>query len=514
MFASAKNDAPTSDEPPHILSGYAALKFGKDYIDPEHPLLVKSLAAAPLVFQDIKFEQGDPNFVTQKRTLDVGKMYDASRRFLNYSGNNPDAILFSARLPLIALTTLFGLLVFLFAKRLFGLAAALTATFLYATEPNILAHGRFVNTDTAAAGFILTSIFALFLYRESQSIKNLIFLILSLSVALLSKYSALYLLPLTLVLMTWIYLTQSSRPWRHLIFVVVGVSAAISLFYGLISFRDQGPIGFFPYEFFKGAFLVQHQLTSDQRFSYLLGEGYYGSRWYYFPVLVLAKTQLLTLALFTFSLTLTTLKKFPLKGKGLVLISLPYVVFLALALSAKLNIGVRHVLPFYLFMILFASAAFAFLINYLLKGGRAGLVLAAALTLVIFGGRVWSVATTFPGFLSYYNVAFGGSQNGWKISDDSNYDWGQDVKRLASYVQKNNIKSIAFDNYTGMYAANYYKIPVTAISPADTSYKGYLALSTSVITYHQGRKDNYSWVVDKYEGAAKAGYSIFIYKIP
>jgi hypothetical protein len=115
--------------------------------------------------------------------------------------------------------------------------------------------------------------------------------------------------------------------------------------------------------------------------------------------------------------------------------------------------------------------------------------------------------------LSYYNLAFGGTENGWKVADDSNYDWGQDVKRLADFVEKNHIPSIAFDNFTGNYAAKYYKIPVTSISPKDKNYKGYLALSTSVITFHENQKDNYSWVADRYQPVARAGYSIFIYKI-
>ena len=51
MLQAVRNDSPTSDEPPHILSGYAALKYGIDYIDAEHPLFAKSLASTPLLFQ-------------------------------------------------------------------------------------------------------------------------------------------------------------------------------------------------------------------------------------------------------------------------------------------------------------------------------------------------------------------------------------------------------------------------------------------------------------------------------
>ena len=86
--------------------------------------------------------------------------------------------------------------------------------------------------------------------------------------------------------------------------------------------------------------------------------------------------------------------------------------------------------------------------------------------------------------------------------------------RLAEFVRDNKISSLAFDNYTGIYAArDYYDLPVFQFSPDQTNYKGYLALSTSVITFHEDIPVNYSWVVDNYEPVGRAGKSIFIYKI-
>lgn len=514
MFASVLNDAPTADEPPHILSGYAALKFGDDYIDPEHPLLAKALASTPLLFQDLKFDKSDPGYVEQAEALNIGSMFAASRRFLDYQGNNPDAILFSTRIPMILLTASFGIVIFLFTRKLFGNLAAVIATGLYATEPLILAHGPLVNTDVPGASFILLSIFALYLYFERQSTKRLIFLILSVSVALLAKYSTFVIFPFILLLMAVFYLRQTKRAWTHILYMITGVLGCITIFYGLLSFREQGLLGFSLYQYVKGLIIVQYELSHDTRFSYLLGESYYGSRLYYFPIMLLAKTQLILVAGSFISLVLIALKKIRLSASIVLLLFIP-AMFFGSALITKFNIGVRHILPIYPFMIILTAAAIAILVRMSVSrfSGRLGIIIAGLLLLFIFGSRIWSVASTFPGYLSYYNIAFGGTENGWKVADDSNYDWGQDVKRLADYVEKNQISSIAFDNYTGDYSAKYYKIPTTSISPKDKTYKGYLALSASVITFHENRKDNYSWVVDKYQPVARAGYSIFIYKI-
>src|ERR1043166_8028062 len=55
-----------------------------------------------------------------------------------------DSLSFWPRLPMIALTCALGLLVFLFARELFGPTAAVIAVALFSLEPTVLAHGRVV----------------------------------------------------------------------------------------------------------------------------------------------------------------------------------------------------------------------------------------------------------------------------------------------------------------------------------------------------------------------------------
>ena len=54
---------------------------------------------------------------------------------------------------------------------------------------------------------------------------------------------------------------------------------------------------------------------------------------------------------------------------------------------------------------------------------------------------------TFPFYISYFNETIGGSINGYKYVADSNLDWGQDLKRLAEYVEENNIEIIKVDDF-------------------------------------------------------------------
>jgi hypothetical protein len=57
---------------------------------------------------------------------------------------------------------------------------------------------------------------------------------------------------------------------------------------------------------------------------------------------------------------------------------------------------------------------------------------------------------TAPYFLSYYNEFAGGTQNGYHYATDSNYDWGQDLLRLQSWVDAHpEINKIAVDYFGG-----------------------------------------------------------------
>lgn len=516
MLFSIRDSSPTSDEPPHLLSGYTALRYGHDYIDIEHPLLAKMFAASPLLFQDVKVNLSDPNYQIQKDHLEIGKMFATSRNFLNYKTNNPDKLIFYSRIPMIILTLAFGIIVFLLARRLFGNLAGIVAVFLYSTESIILANGSLINTDMPASGIFLLTIFALLIYSDRQTPKRLFFLIISLTLAVLTKFSALFLIPIVIISMEYIYRSSHLKTRRHIAYLLLSLTIIVSGFYGLVSLRDRGISGFLPLRYLDGAFRVFFSVSKDGRDSYLLGENYLGGRWYYFPVLLLFKTQILTLIGFLASLILIYLKRLKILKRYFIFTLFPIFVFFSLAVISKFNIGLRHVLPIYPILIIFAAGGFTN-IFYLTKLHFKKIVLLITsifFIIFLFGSRVWSLSTTYPHFLSYYNFISGGSDTGWKVAGDANYDWGQDVKRLAKFVQQNKIKSIAFDNYTGIYAAkDYYKLPVRSFSPSEKDYKGYVALSTSVITFHQNKPETYSWIVDNYKPIGRAGKSIFVYKI-
>jgi hypothetical protein len=100
---------------------------------------------------------------------------------------------------------------------------------------------------------------------------------------------------------------------------------------------------------------------------------------------------------------------------------LPPSLLLLTAMTGKLQIGIRHVLPVIPFIYLFA-------VFYLHRG----LWIFALLPLIVFSGI--ETARVHPDYLPFFNMIAGGSQAGQRYLADSNLDWGQDVARAATWL--------------------------------------------------------------------------------
>jgi hypothetical protein len=84
---------------------------------------------------------------------------------------------------------------------------------------------------------------------------------------------------------------------------------------------------------------------------------------------------------------------------------------------------------------------------------------------------VWmfaSVAVDHPDYIAYFN-AFAGKHPD-KILVDSNYDWGQDLKLLASHFRKQGVTEFAMSSIDGgrsfPYLQKWYSLPsMTVVDP-------------------------------------------------
>jgi 4-amino-4-deoxy-L-arabinose transferase-like glycosyltransferase len=183
-------------------------------LNPEHPPLVKILSGLPLLFLDLKLPDKNQSFQNE-----VNGQWNVGREFLYESGNSADKIIFWSRIGPIILTLVLLTLIYWWSRELLGGFWAFLPLFLFAASPVALAHGHYVTTDVGAALGVVSALFLFirFLFRPSRS--NLVWAGIGFGLAQLTKFSAVFLLPLFLVLTAVFYLASVIRDWRQTAFI-------------------------------------------------------------------------------------------------------------------------------------------------------------------------------------------------------------------------------------------------------------------------------------------------------
>ncbi|HEX7304768.1 phospholipid carrier-dependent glycosyltransferase [Lentzea sp.] len=451
MVTTAVEQTPTVDEPVYLGAAATYLEQHSLRFNREHPPLGKLVMAAGLAFADLHH---DDDF--------RGDQTEFGRHLLYESGNDAQHLLLLARLPIIVLTLLFGLVVLLFARDLTGNVGAVVALALYAFSPDLIAHGSLATLDVPAAGFVLTAVWLL--WRARENARYLPLAGLALGAALATKTNTLAVVPVVL------FLAWHARGRIKLVAVLSLVAAAVVW----ASYAVVDPTQVFPQPYVEG---LRLQFGFEDRVwgGYLFGVHYEGSHWYYLPAALLVKTPLGALLLWAAGTAAVV------RRPQALYVLLPAGVLLAAAMTGNRDLGVRYAI--FVPMFLAVAAAFA--------ADRRFAVPAVAL---VAASSLW----TFPYYLPYSNEVFGGPSKTHLHLHDSNVDWGQDLGRLAERLRRHSgerlwlvYKGAGVPEYYGIHAEDPRKAPLdqvhgllvvsdTAIAKADDHLQALLDTSTPI----------------------------------
>jgi hypothetical protein len=555
---SMKDDSVTMDEVAHLPAGYSYLTQKDMRLNPEHPPLLKDLAAAPLLFiKGIKF----PSDIKSWKD-DVNGQWDFGAYFLYKTGNPADQMIFWGRMPMILILILLGFYIFKWAKELFGNKAALLALFLFSFSPTFLAHGRLVTTDVGAAAGVLiaTYYFLKALYLPTR--KNIILAGISLGIAELCKFSVILLIPAFVFygLIWWLVKLGNFKQTLKTLFSVFIIAFVLiwpvyqyhvwnyppemqvrDATNNLAAYPDfiKKPILWMadkpvirPYaQYFTGLLMVFNRVTSGNT-TYFLGEVSNRGWRNYFPIIYAIKETLAFHILTVISLIYAFWFVKKSEGKNLLnkasnlvksyfseFACLAFIgIYWAASLIGTLNIGVRHLLPTFPFTILLVSAI---IVSWLKEPY---LKLKYSIMAILILWQTISIFSIYPHFLAYFNELVDGPNKGYIYAVDSNLDWGQDLKRLATWVDEKGIDRIYID-YFGGSDPNYYLKEKNYRWSCDRNKEefpkgNYLAVSATFLQGGSGKAAKgfnqttgcYRWL-SNYQPIAKIGYSIFVYKI-
>jgi MFS family permease len=500
MLSTAVEQSPTIDEPVYVGTAVVYLEQHSLRYNPEHPPLGKLIIATGLAFSGAHL---DPAF--------TGDQTQLGRRVLYESGNDPGRLLLAARLPVIVLTLLFGLVVFAFARDLTGRAGGVTALALYTFSPDLIAHGSLATLDVPVAGFLLTSAWLLWRARR-RPVWYLPLAGLALGAAVATKMSALAAVPVLLllvVLSTW----HTRRPQR----IVLGVAAVtliaiavvwasylavdprlhwttppdLPAVHGLRALADRLPL---PRPYLDGM-RVQFAFEDRTWSTFLLGTYYPGSVWYYLPAALLVKTPLGALALGLAGAV--AMVAIPRLRPAAPYVLVPAAVLLAAAMTSTRDLGVRYAI----FVPMFLAIAAASLVAVRRRWAQVAVAVLVAFTAV-------SSLRTFPYYLPYSNEAFGGPAETHLRLHDSNVDWGQDLGRLGDRLAGERVWLV----YKGSGVPSAYGIDAAdplAVPPEQVH--GLLAVSDSAIAKAD---DRLTALIAGSVPVDEVGHSITIYRRP
>lgn len=536
-------DSAIVDEVAHIPSGYTYLKDNDFRLNPEHPPLAKSLAALPLVL--------DKNIVGPEANSSWQNIlqWDAGWYMLYHSSNDPKVVLDLSRLPMMLLMIGLGLFIFKWARELYGRKTGLIVLLLYSFYPDVLAHGRLVTTDIAAAlGFVIATYYFNKAIEESTK-KTILFAAIALALAQLLKFSAILLFPIFFILIMikaffekkeqgfwpkfwaysktffWICFTSVLLVWLVYIPLVFKTPADIehklietNLTSDLATLAKRNFLHLFENNailralghYILGIFMVISRVGGGNK-TFILGQLSDKSISWFFPVAWLLKTPVTIIMLVLTSIA-GLLVRWPKEKdkKWLIAIILtPIIFYWGMTLKGQLNIGIRHLLPTVPFVLLLIGWFIQPYINGKTKWPKITLGL-----LLIY--LVGSTLVNYPNFIAYFNEFTPRDQRYQRLVDSS-LDWGQDLLRLKKYVDDNNIKSIKVDYFGGSVPSFY--IPQSKEWHANYGPTvGWLAVSA---TFYQSSKLtgpaegrwSYNWL-DSYQPKAIIGGSIIVFNIP
>ncbi|GHF70338.1 glycosyl transferase [Amycolatopsis bartoniae] len=499
MVTTAVAQTPTIDEPVYVGTAVVYLDQHSLRYNPEHPPLGKLLIATGVAFAGVHL---DPAF--------AGDQTQLGRQVLYGSGVDPGRLMLLARLPMIVLTLLFGLVVFAFARDVAGTAGGMVALALYAFSPDIIAHGSLATLDVPAAGFVLTSVWLVWRARRRPG-RYLPLVGLALGAALATKMSTLAAVPVVLALVVLSVWPGSQRVRRVL--AAVGAVAVLAVAVVWASYlvvdprlRWDPPPGLpvvpglralpFPEPYLDGMRL-QFGFENQTWGGFLFGRQYSGSLWYYLPAALLVKTPLGLLALSAAGAV--AMVAVPRLRAAAPYVLVPAAVLLAAAMTGARDLGVRYAV----FVPMFAAVAAAAVVALRRRWSHV-----AAVVLVVFAAV--SSLRTFPYYLPYANEAFGGPANTHRYLHDSNVDWGQDLGRLADRLRQRYAGEPIWLVYKGSGVPSHYGIDAAdpLAVPAD-QVRGLLVVSDSALARAD---DHLRALTGSSTPVDEVGYSITIYR--
>ncbi len=509
----------TYDEPVHIAEGLNAWRYGRFEQYNDHPPLARLWCTLPLI---------GPQW-----QVDVEPLFDSFR----VTRITPDPISLARRAR--AMNVLFGLLLawlmWRAADRLFSRPAANFALALFAFSPALIAHFSIAATDGAATLFIFASAWALVRWRQKPTWKRTAGFGFLLGLMLLAKFST---APMFALALLWMLLlgaekiVQAPARWNWsktaaaLVLALFVVWAGYFFHVSHLTVRDGTLTATFPNwnaptvkpvrgdrnyslripagEYIEGfRELVRHNRQGQPAF--FLGQVSTHGGWkQYYPVVILLKWPTIVLSLSLTGLMIALKRRgreVPVPADLWIMMSFP-TLYLAMAISARFNLGDRHVLPLYPFALLFAAAVWQW---------AAQKRVVTALLILLATLNAADALRYAPGYLSYF-TPFVRPAESFRLLTDSNLDWGQGLLALKDYQRNHPSQRISLA-YFGSVDPQVYGIQSDFFGGHRRVPGTVIVSATNLSGQYLPEPERYRWLLEQ-KPLKILDHSLYVFQVP
>ena len=478
----ARRESVTFDEIAHTGAGVSYLQKLDLRMNEEHPPLAKVVAALPLV---LRGAHADYSHVSWTFSNKIFYQYLGEWVFGHWflmRWNDPYSTMLWARAPMLLLTLLFGLILYVYGSRLGNAWGGLLCLSAFATMPAFLAFGPLVLTDMAVTLFWVLTVWQLPNMWRSPTRGTVVKFGLALAGALLSKFSS------GLLFFVFVAFALSlrckplpdqpvektelrrwrRRAWRNLAQGTLWAALFVYIVYLLLSWNQPTDsfqiIPHFPASpvlrrllmplgiYLRG--LLGFALSAGRRPTFILGHAYSHGVWFYFPVLFFLKSPLsfLLLLLLATGAALLVKRRSPAQSPianrldmhwRAVWVSL--MVFVAACMLNRLDLSIRHfTVALALIILLLAPLprALGLLRDSFPQVARIGKCLTIALVL----SSIVTAIRAYPNYFPYFNILSMG-RPGYILVNDSNLDWNQSLPEVENFVRQRGLQHVLLEEY-------------------------------------------------------------------
>lgn len=418
-----------------------------------------------------------------------------------------------------------ALVIFLWAKKLYGFLPGLFSMALYTWDPNIIAHSQFVTTDIFAVGMIVLSTYVLWQFSEKRDWRHAVTLAIVLGLSQLSKYTCIFLFPLFAVLLIVrdspeVFHSVKSRDFQwlrnylgrmFLYALMIGLVSILIINIGFLFNQTGNPISTYkfrsetfnrikahvlsvgdlpvplPYPYLQGLDDVRSRERTGRGYGniYLFGqlrkEGFKG----YYLVATLYKEPIATQVAFLLAIGVYLYKrKYRNFLKNELFLIGPLLFFtIYFNFFYQAQIGIRYFLVAFPFVYIF--------IGNIIEDWQPASRVRKAVVIALGVYLLVSVISYFPNYVPYFNEIVSDRRFAYKILADSNLDWGQ------------------ADGFASDYVTRHPETLIELEQPA----AGKILVSANDLVGITSDPETYQWLRDNFIPIGTVAYAYLLYDI-